>query len=72
MSKAPPARLWMTGPRPARPSFVNRMPTPDLATYQKVVASLPDGEVAWLFAYRSRPGASFLAKLVVDRGRGKK
>jgi serine protease Do len=50
---------------------VNRTPTPDLATYQKVVAALPDGEVAWLFAYRPRPGSSFLAKLVVDRERVK-
>ena len=49
---------------------VNRKPTPDLAAYQKLVAALPDGEVAWLFVYRPRPGASFLAKLVVDRGRG--
>ena len=51
---------------------VNRQPTPDLAAYQKVVASLADGDVAWLFAYRPRPGASFLAKLVVDRQRMKK
>ena len=51
---------------------VNRHPTPDLATYRKVLTALPDGEVAWLFAYRPRPGASYLAKLVVDRGRGKK
>ena len=51
---------------------VNRHPTPDLAAYRKLVAALPDGEIAWLFVYRPRPGASFLAKLVVDRGRVKK
>ncbi|MEO7836894.1 MAG: trypsin-like peptidase domain-containing protein [Acidimicrobiales bacterium] len=51
---------------------VNRKPTPDLAAYKKLVATLPDGEVAWLFAYRPRPGSSFLAKLVVDRERGKR
>ena len=48
---------------------VNRRPTPDLATYRKQVAGLEDEEVAWLFVYRPRPGASFLAKLVVDRKR---
>jgi serine protease Do len=51
---------------------INRKPTPDLATYRKVVAALPDGEVAWLFVHRPRPAVSFLAKLVVDRERGKK
>ena len=51
---------------------VNRHPTPDLAAYKKLVAALPDGEVAWLYVYRPRPGASYLAKLVVDRARGKK
>ena len=51
---------------------VNRHATPDLAAYKKVVAALPDGEVAWLFVYRPRPGASYLAKLIVDRERGKK
>jgi serine protease Do len=51
---------------------VNRHPTPDLAAYRKLVAALPDGEVAWLFVYRPRPGASYLAKLVVDRARAKK
>ena len=50
---------------------VNRHPTADLPAYRKLVAALPDGEVAWLFVYRPRPGASFLAKLVVDRGRAK-
>src|SRR5688500_17917207 len=38
---------------------VNRQPTPDLAAYRKVVATLGDGDVAWLFAYRPRPGASY-------------
>ncbi len=51
---------------------VNKRPTPDLAAYRALVAGLPDGEVAWLFVYRPRPGASYLAKLVVDRARGKK
>jgi serine protease Do len=51
---------------------VNRHATPDLAAYRKLVGALADGEVAWLFVYRPRPGASYLAKLVVDRGRMKK
>ena len=51
---------------------VNRTPTPDLASYQRVVTALGEGEIAWLFVYRPRPGASFLAKLAVDRPRGRK
>jgi S1-C subfamily serine protease len=51
---------------------VNRQPTRDLESYRKMVATLPDGEVAWIFAYRPRPGGSFLAKLVVDRERVRK
>jgi serine protease Do len=51
---------------------VNRTPTPDLAAYRRAVAALAEGEVAWLFVYRPRPGASFLAKLAVDVPRGKR
>jgi serine protease Do len=51
---------------------VNRQPTRDLVSYRKRVATLPDGEVAWIFANRPRPGGSFLAKLVVDRERVRK
>jgi len=46
---------------------VNRQPTPDVASYRRVVASLDAGEPAWLFVYRPRPGgALFLAKLEVE------
>jgi serine protease Do len=43
---------------------VNRQLTPDLATYRRVVESLPEGGVAWLYVRRPRSKASFLAKLV--------
>ena len=46
---------------------VNRHPTPTLAAYRKVVATLKDGEPAWLFVHRPRPPGSFLTKLEVDR-----
>ena len=48
---------------------VNRRPTPDLAAYRKVVASLTPGQPAWLFVYRPRPAGSFLTKVEVDRRR---
>jgi serine protease Do len=46
---------------------VNRRPTPHQADYRKVVASLPNGQVAWLFVYRPRPEATFLAKVEVEK-----
>ncbi|HET7747440.1 MAG TPA: trypsin-like peptidase domain-containing protein [Vicinamibacteria bacterium] len=46
---------------------VNRQPTSSLAEYRKVVAGLKDGEPAYLFVYRPRPGTALLAKVVVDR-----
>jgi serine protease Do len=48
---------------------VNRKPTRDLATYRKAVAALTPGEAAWLFVYRPRLRASFLAKLEVEEVR---
>jgi Do/DeqQ family serine protease len=48
---------------------VNRRPTPDLAAYDGAVGSLRRGERAWLFVYRPRPPATFLAKVEVEGGR---
>jgi serine protease Do len=45
---------------------VNRRPTPDVATYRRVLAALPRGAQAWLFVYRPRPAGSFLTKVEVD------
>jgi serine protease Do len=46
---------------------VNRQPTPHSADYRKVLADLKDGQVAWLFVFRPRPEATFLAKLEVEK-----
>jgi serine protease Do len=48
---------------------VNRRPTPDLASYRRVLASLRPGEPAWLFVYRPRPSGSFLTRLEVEEVR---
>jgi serine protease Do len=48
---------------------VNRRPTRDLASYRKALAALSPGEAAWLFVYRPRLRASFLAKLEVEEVR---
>jgi len=45
---------------------VNREPTPDLASYGRVVASLPRGGAAYLFVYRPRSHASLLTRLEVE------
>ena len=45
---------------------VNRQPTPDLRSYQRVVAGLRPGESAWLLAYRPRPAGTFLVRLDVE------
>jgi serine protease Do len=45
---------------------VNRRPTPDMATYKRVLASLQRGDAAWLFVFRPRPRASFLVKAEVE------
>jgi serine protease Do len=47
---------------------VNRQPTPDLAAYRRVLASLRPGEAAWLYVYRPRPRGSFLTRVEVDKG----
>jgi serine protease Do len=46
---------------------VNRQATPHAADYKKVLADLKDGQVAWLFVYRPRPEATFLAKVEVEK-----
>jgi S1-C subfamily serine protease len=44
---------------------VNRKPTPDLASYRRVLESLRPGEPAWVYVYRPRPRGSFLTRLEV-------
>jgi len=50
---------------------VNRVPTPHESDYRKVLASLEDGQTAWLFVYRPRPEATFLAKVEVEKKKAK-
>jgi serine protease Do len=45
---------------------INRQPTPDLATYRRVLASLAPGTRALLFVYRPESEQSFLVKLEVE------
>jgi hypothetical protein len=44
------------------------VPTPDLATWSKVVTGLRAGEAAWLYVYRPQPepASSFLVKVAVE------
>jgi serine protease Do len=51
---------------------VNRQPTPRQSDYKKVLAALQDGQMAWLFVYRPRPEATFLAKVEVEKRPRKK
>jgi serine protease Do len=46
---------------------VNRRPTPHESDYRKLVASLEDGQTAWLYVYRPEPEATFLAKVEVEK-----
>ena len=46
---------------------INRRPTPDLAAYRRVLASLEPGQPAWLYVYRPRPASSFLTRVYVER-----
>jgi serine protease Do len=48
---------------------VNRRPTRDMASYRKAVDALKPGEAAWVFVYRPRVRAAFLAKLEVEEVR---
>jgi serine protease Do len=48
---------------------VNRRATPDVRAYRQVLASLGEGESAWLYVYRPEPPQSFLTRLQVERGR---
>jgi serine protease Do len=45
---------------------VNRRPTPDVASYRKVLASLKPGAPAWLYVYRPQPRGSFLTRVEVE------
>ena len=49
----------MTAAQPPAP----QQPTPDLAAYKRVLASLKPGEAAWLFVYRPHPRGSLLVKV---------
>src|SRR5262249_53314015 len=51
---------------------VNRHATPHLGEYRKVMASLKDGDVAWLYVYRPQPEGTFLAKVEVEKRPEKK
>jgi len=46
---------------------VNRVPTPDLAAYRRVMAGLRPGESAWLYVFRPRPRGSFLTRVEVEQ-----
>ncbi len=48
---------------------VNRHPTPDAATYRKVLGTLAPGQSAWLYVYRPRPAGSFLTRVEVEKRR---
>ena len=51
---------------------VNRQPTPDLASYRKVLGSLKAGESAWLYVFRPQPRSSrgsFLTRIEVEETR---
>jgi serine protease Do len=45
---------------------VNLKPTPDLASYRRLVDALPRGTVAYLFVYRPRSRASLLTRLEAE------
>lgn len=48
---------------------VNRQPTPDLAAYRRVLASLEPGRPAWVFVFRPQPPSSrgsFLTRIEVE------
>jgi S1-C subfamily serine protease len=46
---------------------INRRPTPDVAAYRRVLASLEPGQSAWLYVFRPRPTSSFLTRVYVER-----
>ncbi len=46
---------------------INRRPTPDVAAYRRVLASLEPGAPAWLYVFRPRPTSSFLTRVYVER-----
>jgi S1-C subfamily serine protease len=46
---------------------INRKPTPDLASYRRVLGGLDPGAPAWLFVFRPRPQQTFLTRVYVDR-----
>jgi hypothetical protein len=46
---------------------VNRLATPDMASYRRVMAALRPGEPAWLYVFRPRPRGSFLTRVEVEQ-----
>ena len=45
---------------------INRRGTPDLPAYQRALAAIRPGDVAWLLVYRPHPSGTFLARLDVE------
>jgi len=45
---------------------INRRPTPDVASYRRVLGALEPGAPAWLYVFRPQPQQSFLTRVYVD------
>jgi serine protease Do len=46
---------------------INRRPTPDVASYRRVLGALEPGVPAWLYVFRPRPQQSFLTRVYVEK-----
>jgi serine protease Do len=46
---------------------INRRPTPDVASYRRVLGALEPGAPAWLYVFRPRPQQSFLTRVYVEK-----
>jgi serine protease Do len=46
---------------------VNRKPTPDLASYRRVLGDFRPGEPAWLYVFRPRERRAFLTRIEVEK-----
>ncbi len=46
---------------------VNRQPTPDVASYRRVVGGLAPGDPAWLYVFRPGEKTSFLTRIEVEK-----
>jgi serine protease Do len=46
---------------------VNRKPTPDVASYRRVVGAFRPGEPAWLYVFRPRERRVFLTRIEVEK-----